>query len=269
MSARTPAVSDGAPSATVTALHTAAIKGTRLRSVASIELDERGAAGDRKFFLVDERGRMVNTKTCRDLLKVSANVEDGRLRAEFPDGTVLDGEVALGEDVPARFYSHTLSGRVVQGEWSRAFSDLTGHNLRLLAAGSAVDRGAKGAVSLISRGSLRRLGEQAQSDPVDARRFRMLIEVDGVEPNAEDLWIGRPIEVGEALLRFDGNVGRCLVTTLDPETGAVTLPTLDLLREYRGDTESTEPLPLGVWGRVLRGGTVRVGDALRFAPGER
>jgi MOSC domain-containing protein YiiM len=40
----------------------------------------------------------------------------------------------------------------------------------------------------------------------------------------------------------------------------VTLPTLDLLRSYRAELGSTEPLPFGVYGRVLEGGLVRVGD---------
>jgi uncharacterized protein len=134
-----------------------------------------------------------------------------------------------------------------------------------VAAGSAVDRGAAGAVSLVSGGSLRRLAEQGDVDSVDSRRFRMLIEVDGVAAHAEDAWLGVKIEVGEAVLRFDGHVGRCLITARDPDTGQPTLPTLDLLRSYRTDVESTEPLPFGVYGRVLRGGVVRVGDAVMAA----
>ncbi len=93
----------------------------------------------------------------------------------------------------------------------------------------------------------------------------MLIEVDGVDAHAEDRWLGQRLQVGGAVLRFDGHVGRCLVTTRDPETGVVTLPTLDLLRGYRRDLESTEPLPFGIYGRVLRPGTVRVGDTVEPA----
>lgn len=251
--------------ATVSALHITPVKGTRLHSVERVELDERGAAGDRKFFVVDERGRMLNGKQLGELQAIVASIEGERLELAFPDGTVVADEVVYGsEPITAQFYSHVLPGRIVEGPWSRALSDYAGRNLRLLSTGSAVDRGAKGAVSLMSRGSLRRLAEQAQTDSVDGRRFRMLIEVDGVEPHAEDAWIGRPLRVGEARLRFDGHVGRCLITSRDPETGEVTLPTLDLLREYRSEIESTEPLPFGVYGRVLRGGGVRVGDSLEL-----
>jgi hypothetical protein len=252
-------------SVTVTALYTAAIKGTRVRSVDQVVLDERGAAGDRKFFVADERNRMRNGKQLGSLQAVAAHFEPPRLALEFPDGTIVDGEIELGQPILTQFFSHQVTGREVLGPWSHALSDFCGQPLRLLESGSAVDRGAKGPVSLISCGSLRRLGEQAGAEPVDVRRFRMLIEVDGVEPHAEDGWLGRRLQVGTAVLRFDGNVGRCLVTGRDPETGETTMPTLDLLRAYRREIGSTEPLPFGVYGRVLRPGAVRVGDTVEPA----
>jgi uncharacterized protein len=68
------------------------------------------------------------------------------------------------------------------------------------------------------------------------------------------------VRAGEALLRFEGHVGRCLVTSRNPESGTVDLPTLELLRGYRGELDSTEPLPFGIYGAVLEPGTVRLGD---------
>ncbi|MGH2836025.1 MAG: MOSC domain-containing protein [Solirubrobacteraceae bacterium] len=252
-------------SVTVTALHTAAVKGTRIRSVERVVLDERGATGDRKFFVADEQGRMRNGKQLGSLQAIVAHFEPPRLALEFPDGSIVDGEIELGESLTARFFSHQVTGRQLLGPWSQALSDFCGLPLRLLESGSAVDRGAKGPVSLISRGSLRRLGEQAGGEPLDVRRFRMLIEVDGVAPHAEDGWLGQRLRVGTAILRFDGNVGRCLVTSRDPETGEVTVPTLDLLRAYRTGLEATEPLPFGIYGRVLRPGTVSLGDTVEPA----
>ncbi len=249
--------------ARVTALRTAAVKGTRLIETDQVVLDERGAAGDRRFFVVDERGRMRNGKQLGSLQSIVAHLQDDELTLSFPDGSTSSGQVVLGEPVTARFFSHELSGRLVLGPWSDALSEHCGQRLRLLAAGSAVDRGAKGPVSLISRGSLRRLAEVAGCDEVDPRRFRMLIEVDGVDPHAEDTWLGQELRVGDAVLRFDGHVGRCLITSRDPETGEVTLPTLELLRSYRSGLDSTEPLPFGIYGRVLRPGTVSVGDNVK------
>ena len=68
------------------------------------------------------------------------------------------------------------------------------------------------------------------------------------------------VRVGEAEVELCGNVGRCIVTSRHPETGARTIPTLDILAEYRHGVETTEPLPFGVWGNVTEPGRVRLGD---------
>jgi uncharacterized protein YcbX len=119
-------------------------------------------------------------------------------------------------------------------------------------------------VTLISRASLDRLAGEAGAYAVDARRFRMLIEIDGVEAHGEDDWVGRRMRVGGALVSWDGHVGRCLVTSRDPDSGVIDLPTLDVLRGYRAAVDATESLPFGIYGSVLEGGVVRVGDKVRL-----
>jgi MOSC domain-containing protein len=253
--------------AKVTRLQTAAIKGTRLRSVEQVTLSRSGAAGDRRFFLVDNLGRMLNGKVLGMLHTVSADFDEssGRLSLEFDDGRVVDGAVGDGGNVETTAYGEFRMGQLVDGPWAEALSTLCRRQLRLVRTESAVDRGTRGAVSLVSGGSLRRLAEQAQTESVDARRFRMLIGVDGVEPHAEDDWVGRKAHVGESLLQFEGHVGRCVITHRDPETGEKTLPTLELLRAYRDDGASTEPMAFGIYGRVLQGGIVRIGDGVELA----
>jgi MOSC domain-containing protein len=59
-----------------------------------------------------------------------------------------------------------------------------------------------------------------------------------------------------------GNVGRCAVTTLDPDRGVRTLDTLGALAGYRGDVPTTEPLPFGIWCEVVQPGRVALGDAV-------
>ena len=88
----------------------------------------------------------------------------------------------------------------------------------------------------------------------------MLIEVEGLDAHAEDGWVGRSARVGEATIRFHGHVGRCLITSRDPDTGRVDVPTLDILGCYRRDLATTEPLPFGIYGAVIEPGAVRVGD---------
>jgi uncharacterized protein YcbX len=251
-------------SARVTRLQTTPIKGIRVNDVSEVLMTRSGAVGDRRFFLVDERDRKVNGKLLGMLQAVTGEFEESTavLSLELPGGERVSGTVAVDADRAPIAYGDFRAGRLVHGPWADALSELCGRTLRLIMTESAVDRGTKGAISLVSHGSLRRLAEQAQTDELDSRRFRMLIEVDGVTPHAEDEWVGREALVGETTLRFEGHVGRCVITSRDPETGEKTLPTLELLRSYRGDAATTEPLAFGIYGRVLRGGVVRIGDTV-------
>ena len=68
--------------------------------------------------------------------------------------------------------------------------------------------------------------------------------------------------MGEAVVVPQGNVGRCVITTQNPDTGQTDLDTLKGLAGYRRDLETTEPLPFGVHAAVAQPGRVRVGDAV-------
>jgi uncharacterized protein YcbX len=227
----------------------------------AIQIGASGAADDRRFFIVDERGRLINGKHVGELSTVVASLSHGELSLAFPDGAAVDGVVALGAPFETRFFSSRMTARPLLGPWSDALSAYFGRTLRIVAGVQpSVDRGRRGAVSLISRASLDGLAQVAGEAAVDARRFRMLVEIDGVPAHAEDAWPGVEVRIGAALVRFAGHVGRCSITTRHPETGIVDLPTLDLLRFYRGELDTTEPLPFGVYGEVLEGGLVSVGD---------
>jgi uncharacterized protein YcbX len=251
---------------TVSALSTTPVKGTRIRGVDAVTLDADGARGDRDFYIVDESGRLVNGKRLGMLQTVLTDYDEAgeRLWLRLPDGDEVSGQIVLGREITTSFFSQPRSARVLEGPWSAALSDVAGRPLRIVRGGIAADRGQEGTISLISRGSLERLAETAIDDwspeAVDARRFRMLIEIDGVPAHEEDRWVGRELTVGAARVRMHGHVGRCVTTTRSPDTGKVDLPTLKMLADYRLDEPTTEPLAFGVYGEVLAGGVVRVGD---------
>ncbi len=249
---------------TVRRLSIAPVKGTRLRLVERVSLERHGVRENRRFYVVDARARMVNAKVLGELQTVLADYSDPdrRLTLTFPSGREVSGTVELGERIQTRFFSRQIEARALEGEWSAALSEHVGRPLRVVEPvdGSAVDRGAQAAASLISRASLDRLAAEAGEDELDARRFRMLIEVDDVDAHAEDAWVGRRMRVGGALIAWRGHVGRCLITSRDPDSGEIDLPTLDILGGYRGGVEATEPLPFGIYGRVLEPGEVALGD---------
>jgi uncharacterized protein len=245
----------------VTALSVTPVKGTRLHRVDEVVLGRSGARNDRRFFVVDARDRMVNSKRLGSLQTIVAELEGGQLRLAFPDGEVVEGQPVGGPAVKARFYSRVLDARLVKGPWADALSSYLGEPVRLVEpAAGGIDRGRAGGASLISRGSLRALADSAGERGVDSRRFRMLVEIDGISSHEEDRWVGRSVRVGGATVRFKGHVGRCLITSRDPDSGKVDLPTLDIIGSYRRDADTTEPLPFGIYGEVSGEGAVRVGD---------
>jgi MOSC domain-containing protein len=253
-------------SARVAAILVTPVKGLRVQSRAAVEVGPGGVADDRRFLLIDDRGRMVNAKRHPALVRVAADYRpEGRTLALSLPGRTVEGEVAAGPKGEVAFYSSAIAAREVPGPWSAALSELVGTPLRLVEADpdrGAVDRGPRGAVTIVSSASVQRLAAEAEPpDPLDARRFRMTFELDGLEAHAEDEWVGRPVRIGEALVEPGGHVGRCLVTSLDPESGVRDVETLDLLARYRREAETTEPLACGVYARVLQPGMVRLGDA--------
>jgi uncharacterized protein len=238
----------------------------RLLSVDAVELDTTGIRGDRRFYLVDDEGGLVNAKRVPRLLAVQAAAENGRLRLRLPDDTTVEADVQLGERIETIFYGRPVAGRIVEGPWGEALSELAGRSIRVARTereGDGVDRGRVAGATLVSTGSLEALGAAAGvTRPVDGRRFRMTIGVDGVEPHAEDGWIGHQVRVGGALVAVRAHVGRCAVTTRDPDTGVRDLDTLGAIGEYRADVVTREPLPFGVWCEVLEPGPIAVGDSV-------
>jgi uncharacterized protein YcbX len=254
----------------------APVKALALLHLDEVQLEPFGVRENRRFYLVDESGRMINGKVVGPMVRVVPTYDDtaGTLSLRLPDGSAVEGEVEVGESLTSDFWGRPVSGQVVSGPWSDALSELAGQPLRLVRTerpGDGADRGTRAGVSLVGTASLEALAHVAGVDRVDGRRFRMLFGVEGIPAYAEEGWIGRLVRIGDAVIRLQGNVGRCVVTTQNPDTGVSDLDTLRLLGEYRGDVETTERLPFGVWGEVVEPGRVRLGDPVepvdqRLAP---
>jgi uncharacterized protein len=257
--------------AKVSRISIAPVKGLGLVHPDAVALAVTGVAENRRFHVVDADGRRYNQLRNGTLVRIRPDYDaDGNtLRLTFPDGGVVEGEIALGDEVETDFYGRPVTGRLVQGPWSEALSSWAGRPLRLVQSGpgEAVDR-ARGHVSLISEASLAELGHNAGAEGVDGRRFRMLFELTGCDPHEEDGWIGERLRIGEALVTIRGDVGRCAITTQNPETGTPDLDTLRTISAYRGFTTSEKGerhIPFGVFGEVIEPGRVTKGDTVALA----
>jgi uncharacterized protein YcbX len=243
------------------------VKGLALNHPDEVLLEHTGVRGNRRFHIVDAEGRRFNQLRKGGLVQIAQEYDGERLTLHFPDGTSADGSVSLGAELTTDFYGRPVEGHVVEGPWSEALSRWAGRPLRLVqsAPGAAVDR-SRGHVSMVSGASLEDLGRHGGHEgPVDGRRFRMLFELDGCAPHEEDGWIKRHVRIGQALVRLRGDVGRCAITTQNPDTGVPDFDTLRTIAAYRPETANEagkKHWPFGVYGEVIEPGKVALGDSV-------
>ncbi|MEI7056944.1 MOSC N-terminal beta barrel domain-containing protein [Nocardioides sp. CCNWLW239] len=239
----------------------APIKGTRHLAYERVELDARGAVGDRGLALVSvdpeepARGRVLRTVQNPSLVAVRAELAGDRLDVELPDGETASAEpVSTGERITCDYWGREVELELVEGPHSDLFSRWLGRPVRLARAGRG-DVVFAGSVSVVTTGSLRDLAARSGVEVLDAARFRPTLVVDTDEPYAEDTWLGREVRVGRATLRIGAPIPRCAVIDLHPETGERDVRLLKGLAAHRPLNRAGEPA-FGVFAEVVRQGIV-------------
>jgi uncharacterized protein YcbX len=235
---------------------------------------------DRRFSIVNDHGELITARRAPKILRVTATVErrpgpdiapaenadDGAvsLSLRFPTGESVAAPASGGPVETARVWDRDVRARTVEGPFSAALSEYLGMPVRLIEVVRPEHAQDYAPVTLISTASIDELARMAGlPDPIDPRRFRMTIELSGCEPFEEESWSGRRLEVGSAVLEVGDRVPRCVVTTLDPDTGEKDLDVLKLLARHRPRGE--DGLPLGMYANVVRPGAVGRGDAVRVS----
>src|SRR6188474_3120087 len=148
----------------------APVRSLALEHPTEIEVTERGVAEDRRFYLTDESNRLVDRIVVGKLVQVAAHTdrEATMLRMTFPDGTVIEGDVELGEAVETSIHSRTGVGHVVIGPWGEALAPIAGRAIRVIRCDRPGGTRSGNPASIISDGSLRELARHAGVDAVDA-----------------------------------------------------------------------------------------------------
>jgi len=227
----------------------------------TIDLTPAGVLEDRRFYVIDQAGRLVDQLIAGRLVQVKAHTDPDatRLRLVFPDGTAIETEVELGEPVETEIHGRTGVGHIVVGPWAEALAPFAGRAVRIVRCDQPGGTRIANAVSLISDGSLASLAAVMGVGSIDPRRFRMLIELEGGGAHEEDDWIGGRIAIGSARLDITRPDARCAITTHDPDTGERDLDTLRSIMAYRGVYEGRKAI-FGVLGEVAVPGRIAIGD---------
>jgi MOSC domain-containing protein len=243
----------------------APIKGMALHHPDAVELRETGAVGDRAFFVVDESDKLLSLTRTGAFASLRAEV-GAELVLRDGEEVVCRGPLLPGQPVWADFYGFKLvHGRVVDGPWTAVLSARAGQPVRLVqpdGAGGGIDIGP---VTVLGSASVERLAMQA-GEPVDPRRFRMLIGLSTDEPHVEDTWRGLRLVGEQVELRIGDPVARCAAITRDPDRGQRDQQLVRLIRDYRGmcDLPRGPGVPFGVYAHVLRPGRLAAGEILQL-----
>jgi uncharacterized protein YcbX len=247
------------------------------------EVTEWGLLGDRAYGLVDSsEGKVATAKNPRkwpnlfefgaafiESPRVSTNVPP--VRITLPDGTTSTSQESELNQILSKALNRTVTfkaterGSVGPANAEEYWPDIEGLDHRDTVTDFALPEGTFfdcATVHLLTTATLGRLSELYPEGRFDVRRFRPNIVVEptpGEKNFVENAWIDHVLAIGnEVRLSITGPCGRCVMTTLaqgELSNDSGILRTA--VQHNRGH--------VGVYAAVVRGGTIRRGDRLKFA----
>lgn len=242
-----------------------------------LELDRFGPAGDRRWMIVDDEGRFVTQRKYPALARITPQLSTDGLWLAIPGQGRVEVRVTREERSVTVWRDQVDGALLAASDASEALSGFLGKAVSLVYMPEAVTRPAHheslqaihpvsfadGFPFLVtSQASLDDLNRRL-SWAADMRRFRPNVVVEGAaRPWDEDHW--QSAELGEVPVALAKPCSRCIMTTVDPDTGTRSVdgePLRTLSRFRRTDGG----VIFGVNGVHLQTGTLRVGDPVRIS----
>lgn len=220
----------------LSALYRYPLKSGKGQPLQGIGLDKLGLDGDRRWMLVDEAsGRFLSQRAVAKMSQLSALWnEAGGLTLSAPGYGAIDVPLPSALEEQRRgviIWRDTLRVPDAGDEAGAWVSEFIGNSTRLVhvpvelarttASGYGKDDDkvafADGfPLLLIGQGSLHDLSNRV-GRPLEMLRFRPNLVVEGCEAFAEDGW--KRIRIGDVEFRVVKPCSRCIMTTVDPQTG--------------------------------------------------
>lgn len=239
----------------LSALYRYPLKSGQGESLQQITLDKLGLDGDRRWMLVDEAsGRFLTQRAVARMSQLSALYnERGGLTLSAPGHSAIDVAVP-GADAELRgvtIWRDTLRVPDAGAEAAAWVSDFVGKPTRLvqvpLERARATEAGygkdddqvafADGfPLLLIGQASLEDLSQRV-GRPLEMLRFRPNLVIEGSSAYAEDGW--KRVRIGDIEFRLVKPCARCILTTIDPQTGerSADREPLATLQQYRAEED--------------------------------
>lgn len=194
----------------------------------------------------------------RNFLCLMAHAEAAAIRAAFDARTGLLMLAAPGQPAITA-HAFTAEG---QGQIALYLTRFLGHAARGTprfhhVPGHHFADESEPYLSIVGDATLRDL-ERRVGAPRERLRFRANLYISGAAPWAELGWIGQELQIGGARLRIERRIPRCAATEVNPATAVRDAKPVRELRDLFGHTD------LGVYGRVIDGGTVAPGSGVEL-----
>ena len=189
-----------------------------------------------------------------NFLMLMRNERLAGLEARFDEASQALTILRAGKQV-ARGDLTTRLGRQIIEQFFAAYmeGELKGPPKIVSAPGHSFSDVAAKCLHIINMASLREV-ERVAGRPVDRRRFRANLYIDGAAPWEEFRWLDRRLRIGGIEVEAFKRTGRCEATNVDPATAQRDMAVPALLQRTWGHSD------FGIYAKVVAGGTVRVGD---------
>ena len=193
------------------------------------------------------------------LMAVTARLEPGG-QPPGPPGIFTDSEVQAGGRVTL---SHPDRPEITLDpdrepetliDWVRPLCDPDrAAPARVVRAGRGMTDSEFESIAILCLASLRVLEGRA-GRPLDPRRFRGNIWLDGLAPWQEFEWVGRRLRIGDVDFEVRARITRCVATHADPATGR---PDTDILGLLESGWDHGD---FGVYAVALSSGEIATGE---------
>lgn len=197
-----------------------------------MKIGVRGPLYDRHWMLVNEEGRFLTQRELPRMALVRPEIQETGLRLRAPGMFDLDVPADSEEEMRVQLWRDICTARVMSPAADQWLSDFLGVPCRLVYLPEeqvrqvdqqyAVAEDQVGFADgfpflLISQASLDDLNRRMPR-PLSMERFRPNLVVEGCAPYAEDGW--KRIRIGRLIFRVVKPCSRCVIPTVNPETGA-------------------------------------------------
>jgi len=249
------------------------LSGNKLESAM---VENRGLVNDRRFMFINNDKQFITARTHHSLGGISVQHNKNELifsnrfnRTQIKQTVGLSPEKITATIWRSKSTCHLIENNVID----RWISEFVGESIRLVymadddirnvnrkygKTGEIVSFADGYPILITNTKSLEDLNNKLEQ-PIPMTRFRPNLVIDGNLPWEEDNW--KKVKIGDVIIRMVKPCARCVVTTIDPETGEMGNEPLHTLSKFRKENNK---VLFGINAVAEQFGVIHAGDVVEL-----